>query len=622
MGLSSALSMALSGLNANQRGLQVAATNVANADTPGYTAKTLTQTSMVGDGRVIGLEASTIQRSLDQAVQTQLRTENASATYADRISSYQSRLDELIGTPGGDNALDTIFNNFTTALEGLSTTPESYITRSEVVSNAQVLASQLNGLSDDIQSMRQENENFLQNSVNEINSALQNIKSFNDQILAQAHNVSGTADLEDQRDIYVDHLSQYMDIKVTEDTQGGVRIATTGGATLFDRVPVTLSFDARSSIAPQTEYSSNSDERGVGTITMTGVSGSQVDLLQPGLILNGSIAAARDLRDDVLVEAQSQLDQFAAAMASALGNRTEEGSAVTSGTQDGFDLDLSDLQAGNEVSFTYTNVNSGETQTVSFLRVDDASTLPLSDDITANPNDRVVGLDFSAGSDPIASQIQSALGGRFDVSDQGSNLVRVLDDGVVNAVSINGFSATISSTGLTDSGVELPFFTDTGGNPFTNSLDGTLQLTGFAGRISVNESLIDDNSRLVVYETSPTTLDGDSTRPAFLFDALTQSTQTFSSQGGIGTTSAPYTGSVSSFASQIISTRGAAAQAAERKADSQRSVVDVLENRFAESTEVSIDEEMARLVELQTAYAANARVMQVIQEMLATVLRI
>ena len=63
MGLSSALSMALSGLNANQRGLQLAATNVANADTPGYTAKTLDQSSIVQDGRVVGLESTRIQLS-------------------------------------------------------------------------------------------------------------------------------------------------------------------------------------------------------------------------------------------------------------------------------------------------------------------------------------------------------------------------------------------------------------------------------------------------------------------------------------------------------------------------------------------------------------------------------
>lgn len=622
MGLSSALSMALSGLNANQRGLQLAATNVANADTPGYSAKTQAQSVRIGDGRVIGLEAGRIQRSLDQAVQTQLRTETGSAAYADRVSSYQSRMDELLGTPGSNNALDTLFNNFTSAIEGLSTTPESFVTRAEALSTGRVLASQLNGLSDDVQSMRQENEDFLRQGVNEINTALQNIKRLNDQILSEAHKTSGTADLQDQRDIYVDEVSYYMDVRVTEDEQGGIRLATTGGALLFDRVPANLSFDSRGTITPQTEYNINPDERGVGTISMTSVSGLQVDLLQPGLLRDGALAAARDLRDDVLVDAQAQLDQFAGAMASALGNRPEAGTAVTSGAASGFDLDLSGVQPGNSFSLSFTSNSNGQTQTVSFLRVDDSSKLPLDDGITGRSDDRVVGLDYSSGAAPITTQIQAALGVSFSVFDQGGDAIRVLDDGASNAVTINSFDASVSTTSLTDDGVALPFFTDVGGKAFTNSLDDIPQAKGFAGRISVNENLIEDNSRLVVYETDPNTLDGDSTRPEFLFEALTQSVNSFTSQGGIGTSSAPFSGTVSSFVGQIISVRGAAAQDAQRTADSQRSVVEVLENRFAESTEVSIDEEMARLVELQTAYAANARVMQVVQEMLATVLRI
>lgn len=620
MGLTSALSMALSGLNANQRGLQLTATNIANADTPGYTAKTLDQVSLVENGGVIGLESTRIQRSLDAAIQTQLRTESASGLYADRISSYQSRLDELFGTPGGTNGLDVLFSNFTSSLEGLATTPESFVTRSEAITSGQVLAGQLNSLSDDVQTMRQENETFLRESVDEMNAALQNIQRINDKILSNSSSSTGTADLEDQRDIYVDQVAQFMDVQVSYNSQGGISLSTAGGASLFDGRAAILEFDSRGQITPETEYSSNSDERSVGTINLVTTNGSKVDLLQPGLLRNGSIAAARDLRDDVLVEAQAQLDQFASAMASALGNRTEEGTAVTSGSQDGFDLDLTGLQAGNSMSFTYANVSNGTESTISFVRVDDPDSLPLSDGVTGRSDDTVVGIDFSGGMSSVIDQMQSALGGSFNVSDEGGNTVRILDDGVVNAVEIVSFDAQISSTSLTDEGVALPFFVDVGGAAFSNSQDGRPQIQGFSSRISVNSSLIEDNSRLVVYETSPETLDGDSTRPLFMFDALTGTVNSYTSESGIGTASAPFTGTVDDLVSQIISVRGAEAEQATNNAQSQSSVVEILESRFAESTEVSIDEEMARLVELQTAYAANARVMQVVQELLTTIL--
>lgn len=622
MGLTSALSMALSGLNANQRGLQLTATNIANADTPGYTAKTIDQTSLVENGRVIGLESTRIQRSLDEAIQTQLRTESASSLYANRINSYQSRLDELFSTPGGTSGLDVLFSEFTSALEGLATSPESFVTRSEAITSGQVLAGQLNSLSDDVQTMRQENETYLRNSVDEMNAALQNIQSLNEKILSNSSSSTGTADLEDQRDIYVDHLAQYMDVNVSKDSRGGIRLSTAGGASLFDGTAAVLEFESRGQVTAESEYSFNSGERSVGTINLVTSSGSKVDLLQPGLLRNGSIAAARDLRDDVLVEAQAQLDQFASAMASALGTRTEEGTAVTSGTQDGFDLDLTGLQAGNPISITVSNVSSGAQSTLSFVRVDDPDSLPLSDGITGRSDDTVIGIDFSGGTSSVISQIQSALGGSFDVSDEGGNTVRILDDGVVNAVEIVSFDAQISSTSLTDEGVALPFFVDVGDKAFSNSQDGTPQLQGFSSRISVNSSLIEDNSRLVVYETGPETLDGDSTRPLFLFDALTGTNNSYASEGGIGTETKPFTGTIDELVSQIISVRGAEAEQASNKAQSQDSVVDILKNRFAESTEVSIDEEMARLVELQTAYSANARVMQVVQELLDTILRL
>jgi flagellar hook-associated protein 1 len=44
MGLSQALSAALSGVNATQQSISVIAGNVANADTPGYVNETLNET--------------------------------------------------------------------------------------------------------------------------------------------------------------------------------------------------------------------------------------------------------------------------------------------------------------------------------------------------------------------------------------------------------------------------------------------------------------------------------------------------------------------------------------------------------------------------------------------------
>ena len=51
-------------------------------------------------------------------------------------------------------------------------------------------------------------------------------------------------------------------------------------------------------------------------------------------------------------------------------------------------------------------------------------------------------------------------------------------------------------------------------------------------------------------------------------------------------------------------------------------MVSNLELRYEESRKVDIDQEMGYLVELQTAYSANARVLTVAQEMIDALLAI
>ena len=72
---------------------------------------------------------------------------------------------------------------------------------------------------------------------------------------------------------------------------------------------------------------------------------------------------------------------------------------------------------------------------------------------------------------------------------------------------------------------------------------------------------------------------------------------------------------------QVISHQGDAAQAAANLKEGQDVVFNSLRQRFNNTSSVNIDEEMANLLNLQNAYAANARVMSTIKEMLDTLLK-
>ena len=72
----------------------------------------------------------------------------------------------------------------------------------------------------------------------------------------------------------------------------------------------------------------------------------------------------------------------------------------------------------------------------------------------------------------------------------------------------------------------------------------------------------------------------------------------------------------------MISTQGQAAENASNLAAGQEVVVNALKERVAEGSAVNIDVEMANLLNLQSAYGANARVMSVVKDMIDQLLNI
>jgi flagellar hook-associated protein 1 len=273
------------------------------------------------------------------------------------------------------------------------------------------------------------------------------------------------------------------------------------------------------------------------------------------------------------------------------------------------------VRPGNSLTINYTD-GSGTARTVTVLRVDDPSALPLQGTSTPNANDTVVGVDFSGGILSVVAQLNSALGiSGLQFSNSGG-MLRLLDDGGVGNIDISNFSAKATQTSLTGGGPELPFFTD-GTSPYTGAITGQgSQSLGFAGRIEVNRALLADPSRVVVYQTSPLTPSGDTTRPNFLYDQLTKATLDYAPQAGVGTALSPFSGPLPSYMRQVVSQQGEAASAAESLALGQEIVFNSLTQRQADGSAVNIDEEMASLLNLQNQYGANARVMSTIKEML------
>lgn len=610
MSISSALQGALSGLKATQAGIDVVSQNVANAGSVGYTRRVLTTTAQLSGTQTTGVNVVGAERVLDSLVQRQLRLENAGASYTGVKATYHGALDAMFDAPGATGSLPNLVNGLSSAIGGLVTNPSSYGSQTSALSAASDLASSLNSLSGQVQSLRQDTEDALARSVTKASGLLGQIATLSGRMANDPANAASPG-LQDARDGLIDQLSQLMDLKVTQRDDGRLSISTTGGLQLFDGLnAATLSFDGRSAVRPQSAWDPDPTVRSLGTITATDAAGRTSDVLATGGIRSGEIAAYLELRDQVLPTAQAQLDALAAGLASALSDKPVPGTAVTSGAASGYDLDLSSLQNGNTLTVSLTS--GGAARTVSFVKTGSAAAAARA---TGNG---AVGIDFSGGMASVASQISAKLGSGFTVSASGSTL-RILDDGAAGTTDVSQLSGSATVTALASGDAELAVFTD-GATPYTGSFETGIQLTGFASRISVSAALKANIGALVKY--GPATLAGDTARPERLLAALTSQGVAFSGKAAIGGSSAPFTGTVSDFATRIVASQAADAASAASLDSGQKVVLNTIQGRLSDQSGVNIDTEMTQLIQLQTAYGANARVMSAAKEMLDMLMRV
>ncbi len=419
--------------------------NAANAETPGYVRKTTNVIDTSHGVRTVG-----VNRELDTYVQNQLRTELSGSGYATAKSTFLNNLQGIYGDPSSNATLEASFNALTTALQALSTSTDTDSARKSVINAAQTMAAQLNDTSDGIQGLRAAADSGINSAVKAANNAMAQIAKINQQIGGATTLDASTASLLDQRDQYIDQLSQLMDIRVVPGDGNQVSVYTGAGFQLVGGPNVAkLSFSPQGTMTPDAQWDSDPTKSDLSSVKLQYMDGSSIDLTAEHGIRSGAIAAYTELRDQTLVQAQSQVDALAAAMSKALSDKTTGGVQFPPptpppppGTPAGFDLDLSELQSpghdGNTINITYTDTATNTTHNITIMRVDDPAALPLDNSVTADPNDKVIGVDFSGGMASVISQLNAALGGTgVQFSNPAGSTLRVLDDGAGNLSDVN-----------------------------------------------------------------------------------------------------------------------------------------------------------------------------------------
>lgn len=309
MSLDLSIANALSGLRVVQRSIDAVSQNITNAQTPGYTRKTLPQSATIIGGTGAGVQAGTLERVVDSSLQADLRRRLGALNGLEVKEAYLQRVEELQGRPEDESSLSSTFGQFQDAFEKLSTMPESASYQMNVVSSATTLAEQMRSMSSQMTDLRNQTHADIGTTVDVMNGHLSRIADLNDQIVKEFHSGNSIAHLEDLRDQSMLELSKYIDIQAVRSNDNHMIITTRSGEMLVDQSAQQL--EVAQARLDATSYHSVNPPGTIPGITIKGTSSRDITSSLAG----GRLGALVELRDKTFPVLQGQLDEFAHKMA-------------------------------------------------------------------------------------------------------------------------------------------------------------------------------------------------------------------------------------------------------------------------------------------------------------------
>ncbi|MBK1661792.1 flagellar hook-associated protein FlgK [Paracraurococcus ruber] len=304
MSLDAALTIARSGLAAVQRGLAQTSQNVSNAETPGYTRKSVPQQAVVVGNQPAGLRTQEAARAVDTALLARLDASRAAAAGAGFREELLSGIEAAHGEAGAMLA-DRLAAMRTTFL-ALRAAPADAGKQQVAASAATDLADRLNGLSDAIGEARQQAQDQVVTDVATANAALREIASLTLKLKSAPDD--GTAALEDRRDQAVARLAEVMDVQAVRQQGGDLLLVARGGLVLPLDPGRDVLATAEATLGPTSAFGAGGTVPGV---TLNGLDAT-------GQIRGGRLGEALTLRDRTLPRYQAEADLLAANLAARL----------------------------------------------------------------------------------------------------------------------------------------------------------------------------------------------------------------------------------------------------------------------------------------------------------------
>lgn len=309
MSLSRAIGSAYSGLASNSFRADIAATNIANATTPGYVRREAIVSENVSGGRGSGVRIAGVVRHQDIGLSTARREADSAYGRANIIATAYNQINAEFGSPGEDYGFFSSFEAFEAGLRELATTPETLALQNAALEAAKSLVNDFNSLAGMTNDLRVETDRNIAQSVSTINQSLNRLEELNG-LLGGINQQSGdTVALEDERQRLLDTVSEYIPIKVLQQDDGSLDIMTEDGVFLLAGTAKELSFEQATIIPAGTTYNDGSGILSglfVGDQELTpGTSGNFA-------LKSGVLAGQFTVRDSVSTGFSAQLDSLAA----------------------------------------------------------------------------------------------------------------------------------------------------------------------------------------------------------------------------------------------------------------------------------------------------------------------
>lgn len=571
MSLTSALGLSFSSLSLTENQLDVAASNITNADKAGYTRKSY-EADYVTNGSVsTPVSGSVVTDAFDSYLFESMLEDLNEASYYDVLATYMSNYSERLGSTSDDSTLSSTINDLISSFETLAQTPEDSALKASVVQDAEMLAYEIRNLSDSVQDLRLQADNEIEAAVDAINQALETIDSLNESIASAEVTGQSTSNLEDERRVALETLSQYMNVDYYTDSNNQMNIYTNGQPLISGSSVYELSFTGTNVMNSSMEYP--------GALSGITVNGTDIT----SYITTGELGALIELRDETLVEEQEKLDALASTLI------TETNALLNTGVS---------LPARNEIT-------------------GDVSDISLTDSFSASGSISITTIDSDGVITASADIDLSTLSTMSDVV----NAINTAMSGSITAtLSTNGelvLTADNSAEGIAiDQSDSLIGTSDNFGSYFglNNLFSGNS-----ASNIALSDYLSSSSDYLATSSLSSTTVGdtgvyvGDGSLASSLSEIFS-SDVSFNAAGDF----AAQDTSLSNYAIKIMSAIATAASNSSDAADSAASVYEQTSESLINLTGVNVDEEMANIVELQSQYETAATLISIIQEMFDT----